>query len=355
MRDHVRTVIGLGLAVGLMALFLRNADFASVWSEIRSARFDLVCGSLLAIALSYAFRVRRWQQLLGPIGQVGFLAAWRATAIGFATTAVLPGRLGEVLRPYLLARGEQLSASAVFATIVLERLLDLIVVVTLLGVFLLFFSGTVRAVDWPALNALRGVGLVAAAVAAASLALIVFAARAPERLRDVMGRVAGVLPVGVAGSAGRFFAKFSAGLGVAREPGRLLVALSWSLPVWLSVALSAWCVCHAFDIPLSLSGSLLVMVLMVFGVAVPTPAGVGGFHAGFQAGVMGLYDAPVDAAVGAALVTHALSFGPITVVGIVLMLRTGLTLKGAATLAVDGTRMGDQEGLGSERRTGEGE
>ena len=104
MRDHIRTVIGLGLAVGLMALFLRNADFASGWSEIRSARLDLVGGALVAIAVSYAFRVRRWQQLLGPIGQVSILAAWRATAIGFATTAVLPGRLGEVLRPYLLAR-----------------------------------------------------------------------------------------------------------------------------------------------------------------------------------------------------------------------------------------------------------
>ena len=349
MRNHVRAVIGLGLAVGLMALFLRNADFASVWSEIRSARFDLVCGSLLAIALSYVFRVRRWQQLLGPIGRVGFVAAWRATAIGFATTAVLPGRLGEVLRPYLLARGEQLSASAVFATIVLERLLDLVVVVTLLGVFLLFFSGTVPTVDWPALNALRGVGLLAAAVAAVSLTLLILAARAPERLRGVMALAGRVLPVGVASSAGSFFAKFSVGLGVAREPGRLLVAVGWSLPVWLSVALSAWCVCHAFGIPLPLSGSLLVMALMVFGVAVPTPAGVGGFHAGFQAGVTGLYDAPVDAAVGAALVTHALSFGPITVVGIVLMLRAGLTLKGAAALAGNGTRMGGREELGSER------
>ena len=355
MRDQARTVIGLGLALGLMALFLRNADFASVWSEIRGARFDLVCGSLLAIALSYAFRVRRWQQLFAPIGQVGFLAAWRATAIGFATTAVLPGRLGEVLRPYLLARSERLSASAVFATIVLERLLDLTVVVTLLGVFLMFFSGTVRTVDSPALNALQAVGLVAAVVAAALMTLLIVAARAPERLRDVMARAAGVLPVGVATSAGRFFTKFSAGLGTAREPGRLLVALGWSLPVWLFVAVSVWCVCHAFGIPLPLSGSLLVMALMVFGVAIPTPAGVGGFHAGFQAGVTALYDAPVDAAVGAALVTHALSFGPVTVVGIVLMLRAGLTLKGAAALAVGGSRTDGQEELEPERRVGAGE
>lgn len=52
--------------------------------------------------MSYVVWVRRWQRLLVPVAQVGF-----------ATTAVLPGRLGEVLRPYLLARGEWLSASAV--------------------------------------------------------------------------------------------------------------------------------------------------------------------------------------------------------------------------------------------------
>ncbi|HIE91764.1 MAG TPA: hypothetical protein EYQ83_02405 [Acidobacteria bacterium] len=73
--------------------------------------------------------------------------------------------------------------------------------------------------------------------------------------------------------------------------------------------------------------------MMVLGVAVPTPAGAGGFHAAFQLGVTSFYGAPTDAAVGAALILHLASFGPVTVLGLVLMIRTGLTFRGAADLA----------------------
>ncbi|HCE02793.1 MAG TPA: hypothetical protein DEQ98_06080, partial [Acidobacteria bacterium] len=182
MRDYVRNAAVIGLTVGLMAFFLRNADLASVWSEIRRARLDLLVASVLVIALSFVIRIRRWQLLLAPIGRVGFGSAGRATVIGFAASAVLPGRLGEVLRPYLLARGERLSTSAAIATIVLERVTDLITVVSLLGVFLLFFSSGLLQTDEPALAALRGGGALAALGAAAALVAIVFAARAPDRL-----------------------------------------------------------------------------------------------------------------------------------------------------------------------------
>ena len=92
----------------------------------------------------------------------------------------------------------------------------------------------------------------------------------------------------------------------------------------------------AFGIALPAGGSLL----LVLGVAVPTPAGVGGFHAAFQVGVTGFYAAPVYAAVGAALVLHAVSFGPVTLLGIVWMARDGLTLRSAVHLASSG-RMAD--------------
>ena len=277
--------------------------------------------------------MRRWQRLLAPIAPVGFAPAARATVIGFATTAVLPGRLGEVLRPYLLARRERLSASAVLATIVVERLFDVITVVLLFGVFLVFFSGDLPRTDPQILTALKVGGLVAALGATTLLGVIVVAGRAPDRVAKVVARLERRVPGRFGTVAGRFVTRFSAGLGIAREPGRLIRAFAWSFPLWMSVAFSAWCVCRAFGIALPLGGSLLLMTLMVLGVAVPTPAGVGGFHAAFQVGATGFFDAPVDAAVGAALVLHALSFGPVTLLGMVWMARDGLTFRSAVDLA----------------------
>ena len=339
MHRYLRTAIVIGLTMALMAFFLRSADLASVWTNIRRARLDLLVAALGVIAASYVLRVARWQRLLAPIEAVGFAPAMRATAIGFATSAVLPGRLGEVLRPYLLARRERLSASAVLATVVLERLLDIISVVALFGVFLLFFSGDLVQTDSQVLTALKMGGLVAAVGAGVLLGLIAAGARAPDRVAGVVAYVERWLPRRFGAATGRFLTRFSGGLGIAGQPGRFLRVFAWSFVLWLSVAVSAWCVCHAFGIALPWGGSLLLMMLLVLGVAVPTPAGVGGFHAAFQVGVTGFFGAPVDAAVGAALVLHLLSFGPVTLVGIVWMARDGLTFRGAVDLAASGGRV----------------
>lgn len=112
----------------------------------------------------------------------------------------------------------------------------------------------------------------------------------------------------------------------------------------MSVAVSAWCVCQAFGIALPPGGSLLLMTLSVIGVAVPTPAGVGGFHAAFQVGAICFLGAPVDAA----LDLHALSFGPVPLVGIVWMARDGLTLRSAVRLASSSglANLSDTESVG---------
>ena len=100
--------------------------------------------------LTYVLRAVRWQYLLVPIGHVGFGNALRTTVIGFAASAVLPARAGEVLRPWLLARKEGLSATAAFATIILERVLDTVMVLLLFGLFLLLAEpGSRAATRWP--------------------------------------------------------------------------------------------------------------------------------------------------------------------------------------------------------------
>ena len=101
MRSRVRTVLILLLTAGLLAFFLRDADMAGVWAETRRADPGVLLLSLGATALTYMMRAWRWQSLLAPIGATRYLVALRMTIIGFAASAVLPARAGEVLRPYL--------------------------------------------------------------------------------------------------------------------------------------------------------------------------------------------------------------------------------------------------------------
>jgi uncharacterized protein (TIRG00374 family) len=86
-------------------------------------------------------RTIRWRYLLDPIGPTRFAPVLKATVLGFAALAVLPARAGDVIRPYMVARSENLGVASVFATIVMERVLDLIAVLSLLAAFVWVFDG----------------------------------------------------------------------------------------------------------------------------------------------------------------------------------------------------------------------
>jgi glycosyltransferase 2 family protein len=341
MRLRVRTALVGLLTFGLLAFFLRNADVAGVWAEMRRARPDLLALAFMVTAATYILRALRWQFLLAPIGPTHFGNAFRATVIGFAANFLLPARAGEVIRPYLLARQEDLSATAAFATIILERLLDLVMVLLLFVVFVATIDSNSISGDPAALARVKVGGQLAALAAIAGLALFFTVAGHPERIGRWALQVERVLPARPARAVARFVESFAQGLAVMRQPGRLLVALAWSFPIWLSIAAGIWLTSLAFHITFPFAGSFLVTLLLVVGVAVPTPGAIGGFHAFYQFAVQAFFAASDDRAVGAALVLHAISFVPVTILGIVFMAREGLTLGRARSLAGEAGAAGE--------------
>jgi uncharacterized membrane protein YbhN (UPF0104 family) len=129
---------------------------------------------------------------------------------------------------------------------------------------------------------------------------------------------------------------FSEGLGIVRQPGRLLMALALSVPVWLAIGSGIYLATRAFHIDMPFSGTFLIQALLVVGVAVPTPGAVGGFHYFYRLGTTVFYGAPNDRAVGAALVLHAISFVPVAIVGLILLAQEGLSLSRAGAIARTG-------------------
>ena len=354
MRRQRQTIFILILTILLLAFFFRNANLRQVWVEVRHAELTLLLAATIMQAATYLVRALRWQYLLRPIGRVRLSTAFRTTVVGFAASFLLPARAGEFLRPYLLARREGLSATATFATVVLERLLDASVVLLLFGSFLLFFDPGMTAIDSRVFGAVKVGGALSAAGAVVALCIIFLLAGHPEKLGRAALQIDRVLPVWVAHSASSVVQRFTEGLAVMRQPMQLLVAVTLSFPLWLSIAVGIWLVTRSFHIELPYTGSFLLMVLLVVGVSVPTPGAIGGFHAAYQIGVTAFYAVPNDQAVGAALVLHAVSFLPVTLLGVVYMAQDGLNLSRIRRLASPGGEgeVPNREAVGEGEQTG---
>jgi uncharacterized protein (TIRG00374 family) len=280
-----------------------------------------------------AIRAWRWQYLLEPLGAISFANAFRATAVGFAATSILPARAGEVIRPYFLARHERLSATSAFATVILERVLDMLTVLGLLAAYVFFFRPELATTNAVAFEAVKWAGGTAAVGAIAALVVFFVLAGDPARLGKTLSRLEQVLPSTLAGLLARVAEKFATGLGAVRQPGRLLVALILSVPLWLSIATGTWAASMAFHLAVPFTGSFLLVALLVVGVAVPTPGAVGGFHAAYKFAVTTFFGAPDDAAVGAAIVLHALTIGPNLLLGLFFAAQAGLNISVMKQLA----------------------
>jgi len=332
-RGRWHAVFIAGLTVLLLYLFLRNIDLAGLWRALVRAHPLYIAGAVLVTLQTYLIRARRWQSLLDPIGPSRFRTALRTTVIGFAVSFLVP-RAGEVVRPYLLARREGLPASATFATIIVERLLDLVTV-------LLLFAASLPLIRIDVGSDVRASGIVAAVSAGVALIVLFVSAGHPERLAGWAERLGRWLPGRLGGLLAGFVRTFAEGLAVMRQPGRLAVAAAWSVPLWLSLALGIWLTSRAFDLTFSYPGTFLVMLVLVVGVAVPTPGGsVGAFHVAYLWAVTRFFGLNEEAVAAAGVVLHAVSFLPVTFVGLVFMWQDGLTLGRLRRLEVEARQAG---------------
>jgi len=327
-----RTVIVSVLALTLLAWFLRGANLADVWLQARQARPDLLAASLLAVAVSFVARTIRWRYLLSPIGPTRFRTVFRTTVIGFGALGLLPVRAGDLIRPYLLARQERLPASSILATVVMERVLDLVAVLGLLALYVWGFAGA-RELPAAYVRPIEVSASVAAGLSVTMLVVMWLLATHPERVGLLAAAAARVLPGRLSERVGRLASAFSSGFAAARDMHKLLMAVVWSFPVWMAIAAQVWAVSVAFGITMPYAGTFLLQSLLVIGVAMPTPGGVGSFHEAYRIGVTTFFGASNGQAIAAAIVTHAISYIPPLLVGIVFMAQDGLSVGGLRDLA----------------------
>src|SRR6188508_437845 len=128
LRNALRLSIGALVSLACLYFATRGTDWATVGALLAGARPLWVLLLVLACAAVLWVRTLRWRILLRPLGEVPLQPALSATVIGFGAGGVLPFRLGELVRPALIARKTGMKMSAALSSVVLERLFDMLIV-----------------------------------------------------------------------------------------------------------------------------------------------------------------------------------------------------------------------------------
>lgn len=320
-----RFLFGVFLALVLLMFFFRGIDWNALGQSLVGARILPLVGLVLVTIAVYHVRAWRWGDLLAPLGRVRHADLFSSTMIGFASSLLIP-RAGELLRPWLVSRRHSIPASAGFATIVIERLIDLITVLFLFALYLFLLPSPVEQVGNRLTDVLKLAGAAAGVTALGMLVFLLALHSRANRMVRGLERMLVRAPRRMAEPLARLLRTFSDGLAVLRAPAAHLAKIGLqSLVVWLLTALGFHLNHMAFSIDLPFHTTFLLIAFLAVGEAIPTPGLVGGFHAFYLLALSEVYGIDRTTAAAAAITAHALTNAPVLIFGFALLGRQGLS------------------------------
>jgi glycosyltransferase 2 family protein len=284
-RRLLQTLAGLGVSAGALALTLRGKELGRIWQEMLGADYRWIWPYLAILTLIHLLRTWRWGVLLEPVAKVPFSKLNAASAVGVMALVLLPFRLGEFARPYLVAERPRLRVSSALSSVVVERVADGLFTAMLLILTLLAVPEGTRG-----LQAFRLAGAVVFAVFAGLLAFLVLAYRNRPRAVALTHAVLDRFSPKLAERASGMMDAFIHGLRLV--PSRRKVALFFALTAlyWAVNGLGIQLFARSFDFHLGLLDAYTVLGVLVVGVMIPAgPGMVGTFQAAVAGGLALFY------------------------------------------------------------------
>jgi uncharacterized protein (TIRG00374 family) len=327
MKGHGKTVVGIAATAFFLWLALRQVVWHEVVTTLGEANWWLLSASVLIATLGMHVRALRWKPLLAPIAPgIPFRPRIAAVCIGFAANNVFPARLGEFARAWVLARQARIPVTGAFASLVLERALDgIILVIFLLGSMALpgfpeitaGSEGVQRGVDW--MIRIVSVMLVGA------LVMVFF----PTWTVGIAERIANVvLPRAIRRPLVDALHAFVGGLHVLRSPRLLAISVGWCVAQWAFLATSYVLAFRAFGITEpGYLGAVFLQSLVAMAVAIPAAPGFFGVFEAASVWGLGLWGVDQARAISFAISFHILGWLTVTGLGAYYAARLNIRIR----------------------------
>ncbi len=310
-----RQAFGFFVGAACLVWVFHDVDWGTLSARVGAIRWIWVVPASACEVFSYVCEGLRWHYLFLPVGILPVMRAAQAIYIGLLGNQVLPMRLGELVRAYVVGRWMNQPIPSVLPSVLLGRLLDGVAVVIAAGIVAL-------AVVVPAevARAARLFGFLML-ILVVLLALLVMSK--PSSITQwARANTAG----GVRGRLRYWAGTIAVGLCEIRSPRLLACAALATFPLLLLQALAFWLAASAYGLPLTFFDSTVVFLIVHLGTAIPSaPANVGPFQF-FTVMGLGLFGVDKSVAAGFSVFVFAVVTIPLSFAGLISVARSDITL-----------------------------
>ncbi|MCF8054890.1 MAG: flippase-like domain-containing protein [Deltaproteobacteria bacterium] len=303
-----KLLIGIAISSALIYFAAKDVSLDNVMIALRNTDCFYVACSLAAMFMMQVLRSVRWGLLLRPLIKLDQLTLFSVTSVGFLAIISLPMRLGELVKPYIMAKRTGMSVTSAISSVIAERIFDALAVFLFIALVPLLLP-TVP--DW--LFEYTAVFFVFVASLAALMIFVVCKQELSVAIVEKLLNKRGTL----AARAKELLIGFIAGLEFAKNWRLTLLVFVLSIAIWLTEVVIIYYMLLAFGIVLPLAAYFLITAVLLVAIAIPAAPGfIGSWH---YACVLGLSFFGVAADLGFAF-GALYHFGTIVLLGMLGLL-----------------------------------
>jgi len=330
-KQSLQLVLALALTAFSLFLALRGVNFAEVGQALQqvSGFWLLVSAGLILVTL--VIRAQRWRVLLKR--QLSFRDAFGLINIGYLVNGVLPARAGDAARGVAGSLRGPVTMLAALSTVVVERVLDMLVIVLILVATLPFVPGLRQYLATGSIGGGIPLNLVVIASGLVSLgivAVLVVMAAIPSKVEALAQRVLGKLPLAHPERLLRPVQHILEGLSALGSARAGMEIILWALALWATTGLYFFTImraCGGFIAEVTLLKSLVAMWASAFGMVFPATGGIGSFHFAVREALFWGFALPRELGFTYAVLSHAIAYLLGITLGAGALLSWGISLR----------------------------
>ena len=305
-----KLILGIVVSVIFIYLSLRGVEFEKVLKGLKDVNPIFLLPAMVLLLLALLLRSLRWGVVLSPIERICQRRLFPITCVGTMAIILIPMRIGELIRPYLVSNESKIPLSASLATILVERVFDLLTVLSIL--FLVTLSTAV-----PQWLVKTGYGSLAILFVLLFCMLLIYFRM--EMMIRCFSPLLDKLPRNFGAKIESLIHTFVAGFKIISSPKRLIYILILSFTIWGCSGLAIYTLFFFYDFQLTLVNAFVILVITVIGISLPAgPGMVGNFQ--FACIVaLSLFGIQKSDALSFSMIYYFMAIGKIILLGLIFL------------------------------------